>query len=135
MKGLVHHIELYVNDLDKSIYFWDWLLKKLEYKIFQKWDQGISYINDKTYIVFVQVEDRFIEDSYHRCKHGLNHLAFYGENKIFVDEITDELKNRGVKILYENKHPYAGGKGYYAVYFEDPDRMKVEIIATDSINS
>lgn len=135
MKGLVHHIELYVNDLDKSIYFWDWLLKKLEYKIFQKWDQGISYINDKTYIVFVQVEDRFIEDSYHRCKHGLNHLAFYGENKMFVDEITYELKNRGVKILYENKHPYAGGKGYYAVYFEDPDRMKVEIIATDSINS
>ena len=29
--------------------------------------------------------------------------------------------------LYEEKHPYAGGPDYYAVYFEDSDRMKVEI--------
>lgn len=30
---------------------------------------------------------------------------------------------------YEDRHPYAGGPDYYAVFFEDPDRMKVEIVA------
>lgn len=129
MKGLLHHVELYVNDLGKSMTFWSWLLEKLDYSLYQKWDSGVSYKNGKTYLVFVQVEERFIDKGYHRCKHGLNHLAFYGESKAFVDEMTIALKERGVPILYEDKHPYAGGPDYYAVFFEDPDRMKVEIIA------
>jgi hypothetical protein len=43
--------------------------------------------------------------------------------------MTCELRERGVTILYEDRHPYAGGDDYYAVFFEDPDRMKVEITA------
>jgi catechol 2,3-dioxygenase-like lactoylglutathione lyase family enzyme len=59
---------------------------------------------------------------------GLNHLSFDGGDREFVDTITVKLKQKGVKILYEDKHPYAGGENYYAVYFEDPDRIKVEIV-------
>ncbi len=129
MKGTLHHIEIYVKDLNKSKEFWGWLLNELGYKEYQNWEQGISYILEKTYIVFVQVEEKFLDISYHRCGAGLNHLAFHGGSKEFVDEITLKLRERGVKILYENKHPYAGGPDYYAVFFEDPDRMKVEITA------
>lgn len=128
MKGLLHHIELYVKDLDKSIAFWGWLLEELGYKEYQRWPQGISYIFEKSYIVFVQVEDKYLNVPYHRCRAGLNHLAFYGGTNAFVDEMTEKLRARGVTILYEDKHPYAGGPDYYAVFFEDPDRMKVEII-------
>jgi len=129
MKGSLHHIELYVKDLNKSIEFWGWLLGELGYKEYQQWEQGISYILDKTYIVFVQVEERFLDIPYHRCRPGLNHLAFDGGSKEFVDKVTLKLREMNVKLLYEDKHPYAGGEGYYAVYFEDPDRMKVEITA------
>lgn len=129
MKGSLHHVELYVKDLEKSIHFWGWLLETLGYKEFQKWDQGISYQLGGTYLVFVQVEERYADVAYHRCRPGLNHLAFHGGSQAFVDEITLKLKERHVTILYEDKHPYAGGKGYYAVFFEDPDRMKVEITA------
>ncbi len=127
MKGTLHHIEIYVRDLNKSKEFWGWLLNELGYKEYQSWEHGISYILEKTYIVFVQVEEKFLDVPYHRCRAGLNHLAFHGGSNEFIDEITIKLKNRGVKILYEDKHPYAGGPDYYAVYFEDPDRMKVEI--------
>lgn len=99
------------------------------YKEYQSWEQGISYILGDSYIVFVQAEERFLDIPYHRCRAGLNHLAFHGETRDFVDEITQKLRQKGVKILYEDKHPYAGGPDYYAVYFEDPDRMKVEIVA------
>lgn len=129
MKGLLHHIELYVNDLRKSNEFWGWLLLELGYEKDQEWKMGVSYKIENTYITFVQVEDRFIEDSYHRCKHGLNHLAFHGESRAFVDEMTEKLRERKATILYEDKHPFAGGEDYYAVFFEDPDRMKVEIVA------
>lgn len=129
MKGIMHHIEIYVSDLKESKDFWEWLLFKLEYKEYQKWDKGISYILNDSYIVFVQAEDRFLDIPYHRCRVGLNHLAFYGEGKEFVDEITNELRKKEIKILYEDKHPYAGGRDHYAVYFESPDRMKVEVVA------
>lgn len=128
MKGILHHIELYVKDLNKSIAFWGWLLEELGYKEYQKWPEGISYIFEKSYIVFVQTEDKYLDVPYHRCRAGLNHLAFYGGTNAFVDEMTEKLRSRGVTILYEEKHPYAGGPDYYAVFFEDPDRMKVEII-------
>ncbi len=129
MKGKLHHIEIYVKDLNVSKEFWGWLLGELGYSVSQQWEQGISYIFDKSYIVFVQVEEKHMEIPYHRCRAGLNHLAFHGGSRDFVDEITQKLKDKDVKILYEDQHPYAGGPDYYAVFFEDPDRMKVEITA------
>ena len=89
----------------------------------------ISYILGETYIVFVQTQERFLDIPYHRCRVGLNHLAFHGDGREFVNELTEELREKGVKILYEYRHPYAGGPNYYAVFFEDPDRIKVEITA------
>ena len=79
--------------------------------------------------MFVQAEEKHLGIPYHRCRAGLNHLAFHGESRAFVDEMTTLLRERGVTILYEDRHPYAGGDDYYAVFFEDPDRMKVEITA------
>jgi len=129
MKGTLHHVEIYVKDLKVSRKFWGWILGKMGYSEYQNWEQGISYILDDTYIVFVQAEEKFLDILYHRCRPGLNHLAFHGGTREFVDDITKELKAKRVKILYEDRHPYAGGKDYYAVYFEDPDRMKVETTA------
>ena len=130
MKGTLHHIEIYVSDLPKSKEFWNWLLlEELGYLVFQKWDAGISYKLHNTYLVLVQTEDDYLDIPYHRKRTGLNHLAFHAESKDQVDIVYEKLKNRGVNILYEDKHPYAGGKDYYAVFFEDPDRIKVEIVA------
>jgi catechol 2,3-dioxygenase-like lactoylglutathione lyase family enzyme len=59
MKGKLHHVEIYVKDLAISKEFWGWLLKELGYKEYQNWKEGISYILEDTYIVFVQVEKNF----------------------------------------------------------------------------
>jgi len=126
---MLHHIEMNVSDLSKTIEFWEWFLSELNYKKFQKWDKGISWQFEHTYLVFVQTEDRFLEAGYHRSRIGLNHLAFHAQSRDQVDEITQKLKNMGVPILYMDKHPYAGGENYYAVFFEDPDRIKVELVA------
>ncbi len=126
---MLHHIEIYVSDLSKTIRFWEWLLNELDYDVYQKWDAGISWRHKDTYLVFVQAEKRFMDVSYHRCRVGLNHLAFYAKSKEQVDDITEVLNEKGVKILYSNEHPHAGGPDHYAVYFEDPDRIKVELVA------
>lgn len=128
-KGILHHLELYVSDLNKSTEFWGWLLEELGYKSYEKWDSGQSWKLGETYIVFVQAEQRFLDIPYHRSRVGLNHLAFQADSHEQVDDITNKLKNNENTILYSNQHPYAGGHNHYAVYFEDPDRIKVEIVA------
>jgi catechol 2,3-dioxygenase-like lactoylglutathione lyase family enzyme len=127
----MHHIEIYVSDLSRTIEFWGWFLEKLGYEPFQEWERGQSWKLGETYIVFVQAEQRFLDIPYHRCRVGLNHLAFHASSRQQVDEMTSALQERGIHILYENKHPFAGGKSHYAVYFEDPDRIKVELIAPE----
>ncbi|MDX6153147.1 VOC family protein [Marinococcus sp. PL1-022] len=129
MNGLIHHIELYVSDLERSMAFWQWLLEDLSYHIHQQWPEGISFKLGPSYIVFVQTEDRFLDVPYHRRRTGLNHIAFHASSKSHVDQMTGQLRAANVPILYEHLHPYAGGNEHYAVYFEDPDRIKVELVA------
>jgi len=131
MRGALHHVEIYVHDLRSARDFWGWLLPKLGYKLYSEWGNGFDYIFGETYLVFVQTDARFRETTYHRCRAGLNHLAFQGGSRAEVDSLTDELRSRGVRILYEDRHPYAGGPDHYAVFFEDPMRMKVEVVASD----
>ncbi|KAB2330719.1 VOC family protein [Bacillus mesophilum] len=128
-KGMIHHIEIYVSNLPKSVEFWSWFLEDLGYSVYQEWEEGQSWKLENTYIVFVQTEERFLDIPYHRCRVGLNHLAFHARSHEHVDKLTRRLKDKGIKILYNNQHPYAGGKDHYAVYFEDPDRIKVEVVA------
>ncbi|WP_078550655.1 VOC family protein [Litchfieldia alkalitelluris] len=126
---MLHHIELYVSNLNESKKFWEWFLNELGYQKYQQWESGISFKYENTYIVFVQVEERYTDVSYHRCRVGLNHLAFHAKSKEQVDSISDFLDAKGINILYKEKQPFAGGPLHYAVYFEDPDRIKVELVA------
>ena len=77
--------------------------------------------------MFVQTEDLYLSHAYHRKQTGLNHLAFAVDSREKVDELASLLAVKGIPILYANKHPFAGGEHYYAVFFEDPDRIKLEV--------
>ncbi|HEX7063630.1 MAG TPA: VOC family protein [Bacillales bacterium] len=127
--GLLHHVEIYVSNLAKSKAFYSWWLPELGYEKFQEWPQGISWRLGDTYLVFVQTETSHLEPGYHRKRTGLNHLAFHAESREHVDRMTEKLKTRGITILYEARHPFAGGPSHYAVFFEDPDRVKLELVA------
>lgn len=126
---MLHHIEINVSNLQKTIDFWGWFLKELGYSQYQKWDKGISWKFEDTYLVFVQTEDRYMDIPYQRSRAGLNHLAFQVKSKEQVDEMTQKLKEKGMTVLYPDKHPFAGGPHHYALFTEDPDRIKVELVA------
>ncbi|RXK17510.1 VOC family protein [Macrococcus sp. DPC7161] len=124
----MHHIEIYVKNLEVTRAFYSKLLEVLNYELYQNWELGFSYKKNGFYIVFVQVRDKYIDNGYNRCNIGLNHLAFKCSSKRKIDEIRDILMEENVNLLYDEKYPYAGGESHYALYFEDPDRIKLEIV-------
>ncbi|MER2128617.1 VOC family protein [Solibacillus sp.] len=127
--GFIHHIEINVSNLKKTVEFWTWFLEELGYNQFQKWDGGQSWRLAETYIVFVQTKQQNLDIPYHRGRVGLNHIAFHANSQQQVDHFTAQLEHKGLTILYKDRHPYAGGNNHYAVFFEDPDRIKVELVA------
>jgi catechol 2,3-dioxygenase-like lactoylglutathione lyase family enzyme len=127
--GLLHHVEINVSNLDRSRLFWGWFLERLGYTKFQEWDAGTSWRLGATYIVFVQTVGEHLEPAYHRSRTGLNHLAFHAASRAQIDDLVRELDARAIPILYRDRHPHAGGGDSYVVFFEDPDRIKVELAA------
>ncbi len=58
---------------------------------------------------------------------GLNHIAFNAESRAAVDKMHVLLKKIGAQILdAPAEYPYF--PGYYAVYFTDPDGVKIEFV-------
>jgi catechol 2,3-dioxygenase-like lactoylglutathione lyase family enzyme len=123
---VLHHVEIYVPDLGESLEFWGWLLPRLGYSQYQDWPAGRSYKQGDTYIVFVQSE--YDDPGFDRRAPGLNHLAFHADSRADVDLLGEELRPRGIRILYEDQHPDPTSD-YYALFFEDPMGLKVEVVA------
>ena len=128
---MLHHVELYVSNLHNSTQAWEWLLcEQLGYTLYQSWPEGRSYRYGETYLVFVQTEKTHLAPPYHRKKTGLNHLAFHASSLAQLEEVRQQLASHGFRELYADRFPHAGGPNYTALFFEDPDRIKVELVAT-----
>ncbi len=127
---MFHHIELYVSDLERSVAFWTPLMKLLGLEE-ERWSGGVNYVRgeSETYVCLLPAPREHLAAGYHRKRIGLNHLAFRGESRAQVDLIAKWITDNGHTLLYQDRHPFAGGANYYAVFFEDPDRIKLEVVA------
>ena len=128
----LHHVEINVSDLERSMAFWGWLLPVLGYELYQAWEDGRSWRRGDTYLVFAQADQRYRNYGLHRKRPGLNHLAFWAESAQQVVELPAMLSERGIKVLYGDRETIEqGAPSSYRVFFEDPDRIKVEVITPE----
>ena len=78
-------------------------------------------------ICICPTEEKYVIHGFHRKRTGLNHVAFYATSKDEVDEFyKNVLLKNNIDCLYEKKPD--GDDAYYAVFFEDPDRIKLELV-------
>jgi catechol 2,3-dioxygenase-like lactoylglutathione lyase family enzyme len=123
----ISHVELNVSDYARSIRFYDLVLGCLGWKRLVCQKSHATFTDGSTKIVLCPTEERFLADGYHRKRTGLNHLAFYADSKEQVDRLHSEiLRKNAIPCLYEEKP--SGEEDYYAVFFEDPDRFKIEVV-------
>jgi catechol 2,3-dioxygenase-like lactoylglutathione lyase family enzyme len=121
------HIDLNVTDYKKSVLFYDLILLSLGWEKLTSRTDHTSYSDGTLKIILNPVSDKFLHHGFHRRRVGLNHLAFYAQTKEIVDLFYRQV------LLANNFQPLydTGPKGdndYYSVYFEDPDRIKLEVV-------
>lgn len=131
MHGALHHVELWVPDLDRALASLGWLLQTLGYTLSQSWDTGRSWLLGSTYLVLEQ-SPALTADRYDRCRPGLNHLAFHVEDPSLVEELATEAAQHGWRLMFPDLHPHAGGEQHYAAYLENSDGFEIELVAISS---
>ncbi len=127
-RGTLHHIELWVPNIERSTATWGWLLAELGYKPFQDWSGGRSLSLSGTYIVIEQSPD-MLPGVHERTRPGLNHLAFHAGDRAYLDALTTAASAHGWTLMFPDTHPHAGGPDHYAAYLADTDGYEVELVA------
>jgi glyoxylase I family protein len=125
----VDHVDLCVSSVEHSLAFYRELLAPLGYR-------RVSEIEGERgetvwYLVgerdAVGLRESQTPNGVDRYRVGLHHLAFRAESRAVVDECAVWLREREAEIESgPEEYPYS--PGYYAVFFADPDGIKLEIV-------
>jgi catechol 2,3-dioxygenase-like lactoylglutathione lyase family enzyme len=128
--GPLHHIELWVPDLERAERSWGWLLTALGARLFQHWEHGRSWRwEDAGVYVVVEQSPDLAADRHERRRPGLNHLAFTAGTPAELNALVAQAPDHGWRLLFPDRHPFAGGPDHRAAYLEDEDGYEVELVA------
>jgi catechol 2,3-dioxygenase-like lactoylglutathione lyase family enzyme len=126
--GAVHHIDLWVPSLDRAIQSYGWVLEALGYAEFQRWDSGRSWQRGGTYVA-VEESTALVGREHDRLRPGVNHLAFHAGSVEHLDRLVEEAPRHGWQLMFEDRHPHAGGPDHYAAFLENQDGFEIELVA------
>ncbi|MBU0470386.1 MAG: VOC family protein [Nanoarchaeota archaeon] len=124
------HFVLTVKDLKKSSQWYKEILGWLDYQVVFEDERNVYFGNKDVpgHIAIFQGHKEFEKDTFNRYRVGFHHLALKVKNKETVDEFYRFLKLKKVKITEEPKnYPEYGDEMYYAIFFSDPDGLRLEI--------
>lgn len=125
-----NHLQIYISNPKLSIPFYKELLTYLGYIIVKEDKTHLGMRNGPTDIWLKESPLDSKSLGFNRRNVGINHLAFGVSKKEDVDKFYREfLLPHGIKPLYNSPRQFPEyTKRYYAVYFEDPDRIKLEVV-------
>ncbi|HSI17072.1 MAG: VOC family protein [Sphingomonas sp.] len=133
IRGAVHHIDLNATDLEASKAVYGPVLEFLGYTRVKdgsgyEWDLKGPGDGRGASIGLRQCDASEIGHRHHRYAPGLHHLAWRAESRADVDALHALLIERGIPVLDAPAHYPEYSGDYYAVFFEDPDGMKLELV-------
>ena len=126
----IHHVDLVVSSIERSLPFYTELLGPLGFhrvaEVEGERGETIWYIGGPGSSVGLR-EAQEESPPYDRYRVGLHHLAFEAPSRADVDERAEWVRKQDVQLESEPQE-YTYSPGYYAVFFYDPDGLKLEIV-------
>jgi catechol 2,3-dioxygenase-like lactoylglutathione lyase family enzyme len=126
----VHHVDLVVSSIERSLPFYTQLLGQLGFHSVSEVEgergETIWYLTGPGTGIGLR-EAQSEAPPYDRYRVGLHHLAFEADSRAQVDELADWVRGQGLELESEPQE-YTYLPGYYAVFFYDPDGLKLEIV-------
>ncbi|HUY68394.1 MAG TPA: VOC family protein [Alphaproteobacteria bacterium] len=122
----IDHLTIRVGNFAKSKRFYDRLLGFLGFELEWEFDHVAGWNNGKT-MFWIGEADAEGKRHKHRIGNiGFHHYAFELGKRADVDELYVFLKKKKIPVVDAPADYPDYGEGYYAVYFLDPDGLKLE---------
>ena len=130
MTSRLYHLQINVSSGERAGAFYRDLFRYLDWRVIHDESGVIAFSDGTVNIWLIPTAGSFARRGFHRKGTGLNHLAFRVERREDVDRFRDEfLAPRGMATLYDTPREFPEYRpGYYAIFFEDPDRLKLEVV-------
>jgi catechol 2,3-dioxygenase-like lactoylglutathione lyase family enzyme len=127
--GSINHIGLTVSDMARGAGFYEDLLGHLGYARVEDTPKHILWAGPGGALGISPVRPELAERRHDRYAVGLHHLAFHAPSRADVDAAFAKLQAMGAEVT-DVPAEYDYLPGYYAVYFLDPDGIKLEVAHT-----
>ena len=125
----VHHVDLVVSSIERSLPFYRDLLAPLGFhrigEVEGERGETIWYLSGAD--CSIGLRESQSEGPFDRYRVGLHHLALEAGSRAVVNERAEWLRAQGAEIE-SGPEEYSYVPGYYAVFFYDPDGIKLEIV-------
>jgi glyoxylase I family protein len=122
MSELLHHVDVVVTSLERSLPFYRELLRRLgrdgESTIEGERGERVHYLDGG-----LGLRERQSGGDVDRYTLGLHHLAFDASSRAVVDDVAAWAAD-----VESGPGEYDYSPGYYAVFFYDPDGLKLEVV-------
>jgi catechol 2,3-dioxygenase-like lactoylglutathione lyase family enzyme len=123
----VDHVDLTVGDLERSTAFYAKVLgalgfRRIAHESYVAWGNAHMNIGLRA----CAADER--PTGFDRRRIGFHHLALKARSRADVDRFHAFLVREGVTVLDPPAEYPQYGPGYYAVFFADPDGMKLELV-------
>jgi glyoxylase I family protein len=125
----LHHVDLVVSSVERSLPFYRDLLGPLGWhrssQVEGERGETIYYLSGPG--TSIGIREAQSDGAPDRYRVGLHHLCFEAYSRAVVDERAEWLRTVGAELESEPQ-VYGYSPGYYAVFFYDPDGIKLEIV-------
>ena len=119
----IDHLSIRVSDYRKSKAFYGALFKFLGFKVLDEYEDAIGWTNGKTRFWIGTADAPGLKHPHRTGDIGIHHYGFELRNRRDVDALQTFLRKHRVKIVDAADEYY---DDYYAVFFLDPDGIKLE---------
>jgi catechol 2,3-dioxygenase-like lactoylglutathione lyase family enzyme len=119
----VDHLVIRVSDYERSKAFYGRLLEFLGFEVMEEYRDAIGWTNGKTRFWIGPADEEGRKHKHRIGNIGFHHYAFELSSRKDVDALEAFLNEMGATIVDPAAEHY---DDYYAVFFLDPDGLKLE---------
>ncbi len=128
----IHHVFITVNEIARSRAFYAQLLPRLGYAASWEYPDAerpsIGWLGPGGSFWIKLADPQYAGNTFCKDRVGLCEIAFHATDRALVDALARDIPGWGGTILHPPREYPAYAPAYYAVFFADPDGIKLEAV-------